>query len=149
MSKIAGVKNKSPETYPQSFGTPTVLETLRGVNAGPAALSSSFATILAAPVMFTPSVAGAKAIVMVSGVIESVSEPTEVTVEILNVPDEVYEIVFGANTGRPPIPFSLSYEIPDLGAVAPQTIDVQAKTNTGGATAEVTSVSIVVMVTSA
>lgn len=147
MGKIAGLKNKSPETYPQSQAQPTIVQTLSGKNTSSVPLTNAFATILASPISFTPP-AGAMTVVMVSGVIDSPSPTSEtITVEILIDLSLAIEIVFDANPGDTPVPFSLVYETGIL--TGTQTIDVQAKTGAGGATAVATDVSVVVIVSSA
>ncbi len=151
MSKVAGIHNKSPETYPQAPIQSNVLETLRGVNPSASIGNGSFATILTSLIMFTPSMAGAYATVMVSGVIQSPSPDGEVTLQIVLDPSgaDTVELTstFEVKAAYTPVPFSMVVETASLGAIAPQSIDVQAKGLSG--TAVAADISIVVMVTSA
>ncbi len=150
MSKVAGIHNKSPETYPQAPIQSNVLETLRGVNPS-ASIGGSFATILTSLIMFTPSMAGAYATVMVSGVIQSPSPDGEVTLQIVLDPSgaDIVELTstFEVKAAYTPVPFSMVVETASLGAIAPQSIDVQAKGLSG--TAVAADISVVVIVTSA
>ncbi len=151
MSKVAGIHNKSPETYPQAPIQSNVLETLRGVNPSASIVNGSFATILTSPIMFTPSMAGAYATVMVSGVIQSPSPDGEVTLQIVLDPSmaDIVELTstFEVKAAYTPVPFSMVVETASLGAIAPQSIDVQAKGLSG--TAVAADISVVVIVTSA
>ena len=155
MSKVAGIHNKSPETYPTSPTVSNILETLRqDVSASPTLFGTSFTSILAGLLSFTPSVNNAKAIVMVSGVIESPSAGNNIiTLQIVLDPSgsDIVEltVVLESLAGSPaePVPFSMVVETASLGVSAPQTIDVQAKTTSG--TAVAADVSTVIMVTSA
>lgn len=148
MSKIAGIKNRSPETYPDGTPGPTVLQTLRNVNAGPAPIANAFSVIVAPPA-FTPDVS-ANAVVMVSGVLQSALPAAEaVNVAIFVDGSPVYTIQAEAQPGTgEPTPFSLTFEEGGLTAHAPVTINVQAQTVTSGATAAAVEVSVVVIVTS-
>ena len=149
MSKVAGIHNKSPETYPTSPIVSNVLQTLRGINPS-ASVGLSFATILSSFISFTPSVAGAYATVMVSGIIESPSPDGEITVQIVLDPSglDIVELTstFEVKAAYSPVPFSLVVRTASL-VSAPQTIDVQAKGLSGTATAA--DISAVVVVTSA
>lgn len=145
MSKIAGIKNKSPETYPEGVPVPTVLETLRNVNAGPVSLTTAFAVIVAAPA-FTPEVT-AKATVMVSGVLQNASAAGPANVAIFSEGSPVYTVQVEVQTAGAPVPFSLTFEITGLTAHVTESIDVRAEMVSG--TASAVDVSVVVIVTSA
>ena len=152
MGKIAGLKNKSPETYPQAPIVSNVLETLRGVNPS-ALIGGSFASILTSLIMFTPSAAGAYATVMVSGIIESPNPDGEMTLQIVLDPSgsDIVELTstFEVTTAGSPVPFSMVVRTGSLGPSGPQSIDVQAKTTSGLGTATAADISAVVIVTSA
>jgi hypothetical protein len=152
MSKVAGIHNKSPETYPQAPTKSNVLQTLRGVNAS-APITGSFASILASLISFVPSVAGAYATIMVSGIIQSPSPDGEMTLQIVLDPYglDIVELTstFEVYADGSPVPFSTVVRTGSLGAVAPQSIDVQAKTTSGSGTATAADISVVVIVTSA
>lgn len=148
MSKVAGIKRRSPETYPNTLPKLTILETLSGVEAGPVALNNaSFTSILATPIMFAPAVDGAKAVVLFSGVLENASAPNVTTVAIIVDLTNEYEVPVEVQTIGAPIAFSLTFETGSLGVAGPHTIDVQAKTAAG--TSAAIESSIVVIVTSA
>ena len=93
MSKIAGIKNKSPETYPGPRVKPTVVQTLSTNNPLDVPVTGTFATILNAPLSFTPEVPGVKAILMVSGVLQTPSPNGQTTVAIVLDPSGVDEIL--------------------------------------------------------
>lgn len=150
MSKIAGIKNKSPETYPGPKAKPTVVETLSTTNVSTAAIGTGFATLLVAPLSFTPEVPGVKATILVSGVLQTPSPNGQTTVAIVldnETAPPAYELAFEVNASDSPIPFSLVFETTVLTPSAPLTIDVQAKTASGSAVA--TDVSLVVMASTA
>ena len=150
MSKVVGIHNKSPETYPQAPTKSNVLETLRGVNPS-APINGSFASILTSLIMFTPSVAGAYATVSVSGFIESPSPDGEMTLQIVLDPSgsDIVELAstFEVHAAGAPVPFSMVVRTGSL--TGPHSIDVQAKTTSGSGTATAAGISVVVIVTSA
>ena len=147
MSKIAGIKNKSPETYPGPRVNPTVVQTLSTNNPLDVPVTGTFATILNAPLSFTPEVSGVKAILMVSGVLQTPSPNGQTTVAIVLDPLGIDEILLEAsievNASESPIPFSLVFETGVLTTGVPVTIDVQARTATG--TSVATDASLVII----
>lgn len=153
MSKIAGIKNKSPETYPSPPAKSNVLQTLSKVNAPPggpvAIVNGSFTSLLggAGPISFTPAVSGAYATIMVSGVLENAS-PTagQTTVAIFLDTFNQYQIQPEVKTAGAPVPFSLVFETANLGVAGPHMVDVQAQAASG--TSSAIDVSVVVIVTS-
>ena len=149
MSKIAGIKNKSPETYPGPRVKPTVVQTLSTNNPLDVPVTGTFATILNAPLSFTPEVPGVKAILMVSGVLQTPSPNGQTTVAIVLDPSGVDEILLEAsvevNASESPIPFSLVFETGVLTTGVPVTIDVQAKTTSGSGTSVATDASLVII----
>ena len=151
MSKIAGIKNKSPETYPGPRVKPTVVQTLSTNNPLDVTVTGTFATILNAPLSFTPEVSGVKAILMVSGVLQTPSPNGQTTVAIVLDPSGVDEILLEAsvevNASESPIPFSLVFEtgVGVLTTGVPVTIDVQAKTTSGSGTSVATDASLVII----
>ena len=152
MSKLAGIKNKSPETYPGPRVKPTVVQSLSiANNSGGIQVGSAFATILPAPLSFTPEVPGVKAVIMVSGVFGTPSPSGQVTVAIILDPTGsdtiLLEAVVEVNSAESPIPFSLVFETSVLSVGVPVTIDVQAKTAAGGDTAVASGASLVIIAT--
>ena len=149
MSKIAGIKNKSPETYPGPRVKPTVVQTLSTNNPLDVPVTGTFATILSAPLSFTPEVSGVKAILMVSGVLQTPSPNGQTTVAIVLDPLGIDEILLEAsievNASESPIPFSLVFETVVLTTGVPVTIDVQAKTTSGSGTSFATDASLVII----
>ena len=149
MSKIAGIKNKSPETYPGPRVKPTVVQTLSTNNPLDVPVTGTFATILNAPLSFTPEVSGVKAILMVSGVLQTPSPNGQTTVAIVLDPLGIDEILLEAsievNASESPIPFSLVFETGVLTTGVPVTIDVQAKTTSGSGTSVATDASLVII----
>ena len=149
MSKIAGIKNKSPETYPGPRVKPTVVQTLSTNNPLDVPVTGTFATILNAPLSFTPEVSGVKAILMVSGVLQTPSPNGQTTVAIVLDPLGIDEILLEAsievNASESPIPFSLVFETGVLTTGVPVTIDVQAKTTSGSGTSVATNASLVII----
>ena len=140
MSKIAGIKNKSPETYPGPRVKPTVVQTLSTNNPLDVTVNGTFATILNAPLSFTPEVPGVKAILMVSGVLQTPSPSGETTVAIVLDPS-------GGDDDPPrgrgrsehqriahPVQPGLRDGVGVLTTGVPVTIDVQAKTTSGSGT---------------
>jgi hypothetical protein len=105
MGKIAGLKGRSPETYPspKNLG---VLSTQSSVN--PSAVVLSGVT----PLLVDPITVLGGAVVMYSG---SVSASSDVTVAVsINVgPSAVYTVDVEATAANSPVPFSLTYEIDD------------------------------------
>ncbi len=152
MSKIAGIKNKSPETYPSPPAKSNVLQTLSKVNAPPggpvAIVNGSFTSLLggAGPISFTPAVSGAYATIMVSGVLENASPAGQTTVAIFLDTFPQYQIQHEVKTAGAPVPFSLVFETANLGVAGPHMVDVQAQAASG--TSSAIDVSVVVIVTS-
>jgi len=150
MSKIAGIKNKSPETYPSSPTKSNVLQTLSKFNTAPVTVvNGSFTSLFGGvgPISFTAAVAGAFATIMVSGVLESASPAGPTTVAIFVDTVNVYEIQLEVQTAGAPVPFSLVFETGSLGVAGSHQVDVRAETSSG--TASAIDTSVVVIVTSA
>lgn len=151
MSKLAGIKNKSPETYPGPRVKPTVVQSLSTNNPLDVTFNGTFATILTGPLSFTPEVPGVKALIMVSGVLQTPSPSGETTVAIILDPSGsdtiLLEAVVEVSTSESPIPFSLVFETGVLTTGVPVTIDVQAKTTSGSGTAVATDASLVIIAT--
>ncbi len=148
MGKIAGIKDKSLETYPDKSGQPTI-STYGKVNTTPTLLGLTTPISLltgAAPVEAGGS--GDRIIVMFSGVFQwpassggegQAPESATITVGIYLDGSPAYSIqafVPASNlfpTSPPaPVPFSLFWETPADGAHA---VDVKAFVNSGGAAA--------------
>lgn len=130
MSKVAGIHNKSPETYPGPRAKSTVLQTLSKVQP-PGSVPLSAATSLlgaAGPLMFTPLVA-ANAVFLFSGVLQAGS-PGTTTVSLVDLTTSTTEssITVEVPAGTNPVPFSMVFEVTGLSAGVPQTFDVQGTT---------------------
>lgn len=148
MGKIAGLKNKSPETYPSAPIQSNVLQTLAKANAGPIAINNSSPTSLIGvlPIMFTPPVS-AKALVLFSGVLQSASPSAASTnVEIILDGSPVYTYAVEVKTAGAPVAYGIAFDITGLSA-SPHTIDIQAQATSG--TSQAIDGSAVVIVTSA
>jgi hypothetical protein len=150
MPKIAGIKNRSPETYPVSKGKPALVETQSNVNTTHT-VTDVASSIVEAPISFqAPATGSSKAIVMVSGVLSSPSAGgIDVTVNVLvdtDVPSPPGTVVVAVPATDAPVPFSLVFETTAFTPSSMQTIDVQADTSAGTVVAG--GVSFVVMVSS-
>ncbi len=147
MGKIAGLKNKSPETYPSAPIQSNVLQTLAKANAGPIAINNSSPTSLIGvlPIMFTPPVS-AKALVLFSGVLQSASSAATTNVEVILDGNPVYTYGVQVKTAGAPVAYGIAFDITGLSA-SPHTIDIQAQAVSG--TSQAIDGSAVVIVTSA
>ncbi len=149
MGKIAGLKNKSPETYPQSQAQPTIVQTLQNVLAL-ASLSNADFVNLVTPVAFEAS-GGARVVLLFSGYLDTPA-PGAVTVEVevqIDGDPAVFTATF--NTGdatTTPTPFSFVFETASLGA-GPHSIQIEAETTSGGETVDARNNSVVAIVTTA
>lgn len=149
MGKIAGLKNKSPETYPQSQAQPTIVQTLGNVLAL-ASLSNADFVNLVTPVAFEAS-GGARVVLLFSGYLDTPA-PGAVTVEVevqIDGDPAVFTATF--NTGdatTTPTPFSFVFETASLGA-GPHSIQIEAETTSGGETVYARNNSVVAIVTTA
>ena len=150
MSKIAGIKNKSPETYPVSKGKPSIAQTQSNVSTTHTVTDVASSIVDAAISFQAPSTGGSRAIVMVSGVLSSPSgSGIRATVNVLvdtDVPSPPGTVVVAVPTADAPVPFSLVFETTAFAANSMHTIDVEASTNAGTVVAG--GVSFVVMVSS-
>ena len=150
MSKIAGIKNKSPETYPVSKGKPSIAQTQSNSQYHPYGDGRRLFNRHAAISFQAPSTGGSRAIVMVSGVLSSPSgSGIQATVNVLvdtDVPSPPGTVVVAVPTADAPVPFSLVFETTAFAANSMHTIDVEASTNAGTVVAG--GVSFVVMVSS-
>jgi hypothetical protein len=147
MSKIAGIKNKSPETYPQATAPSTVLETGSKTGGTVVLNDASYTSLLSAPVSLTVTVS-AKFTVMFSGVLQE-GAPAITTVQLFleeaplsppfTVQAEVPAAVF-------PVSVSFVFETALL-SPGTYTFDVKGETAAGASVS--LDASLVVMATSA
>jgi hypothetical protein len=147
--KIAGMKNRSPETYPSAPIKSNVLETLPKVGPGsPVAINSSSPTsLLSSPISFTPAVS-AKALVLFSGVLQTASPSAAATnVEVIVDGTPVYTYAVDVKTAGAPVPFGIAFDVTGGLSASPHTIDIQAQATSG--TSQAIDGSAVVVVTSA
>lgn len=146
MGKIAGLKNKSPETYPSAPIVSNVLQTLAKVGGMVSIGSGGLTSLLSAPIMFTPPVS-AEALVLFSGVLQSASPSAASTnVEIILDGIPVYTYAVEVKIAGGPVAYGIAFDITGLSA-GPHTIDVQAQATSG--TSQAIDGSAVVIVTSA
>lgn len=119
MSKLVGLKGRSPETYP-SHRVSGLVETLANVYSSPVPLGTSLGSILSAAIVVPAG--NAAAVIMYSGVLESAS-PVLVTVEIIlngtTVWTEQIEVLL---TNQP---FSVVFNTEHVSS-AVHTVDIQA-----------------------
>jgi len=149
MGKIAGIKNKSPETYPQSQAKPTVIETLSKTLPF-AALSNGGPVNLVDPIAFAGQPGGSKATIMFSNYFDTSSGALTVEVEVvLDGDSPSYTTTFAVPIpSGTPTPFSFVFELTGL-AAGPHSIQVTGETTAGGETVDARNNSAVVIITSA
>lgn len=145
MGKIAGLKNKSPETYPSAPIRSNVLQTLSKVGGTVSIGSGGLTSLLSAPIMFTPAVS-AKALVLFSGVLQNASSAATTNVEVILDGNPVYTYGVQVKTAGAPVAYGIAFDITGLSA-SPHTIDIQAQADSG--TSQAIDGSAVVIVTSA
>lgn len=145
MSKIAGIKGRSLETYPNARRTGAV-STQSHVNpssVGP--LTTGLTSLLTAPLDVLP---GSKAIVTYSGAVSTSGASVLVTVNVVVDGDIEYPMQVEVTSANTPAPFSLVFETDELGASpSPHTIDIQATASVGGDATVAANGSIVVVAT--
>ncbi len=136
MSKIAGIKNKSPETYPRAPVPSTVLET-RSKTGGTVTLNAvTYTSLLSAPVSLAVAV-NANFIAMFSGVLVN-GAPGITTVQLYldEAPlSPAFTVQAEVPAGAAPVPVSFVFETPGTLAAGTWTFDVVARTASGAATA--------------
>lgn len=148
MSKIAGLKGRSPETYPTPKASSNV-QTQSHVNPSPVPLGTSLASLLTSVIDVAPE---NKAIVTYSGVITNGGGASVlVAVEVLVDGALKYLMEIEVTSVNYPLPFSLTYETPlPLGDTPdPHTIDIQASASLASTATVEAGGSIVVISTSA
>jgi hypothetical protein len=108
MAKIAGLKGRSPETYP-SPKNEGIISTQSSVNTDAVTLNSvaPFPT----PLLTAPIDVSGGAVVMYSGAVSG--DGVDVTVSLVVGIDIVYTINVEATAANSPAPFSLVFEIDD------------------------------------
>lgn len=133
MSKIAGLKGRSPETYPDHRASGLVT-TNSEVESDPVPLTATPANLFGIAGSF-PASPGDKVIVMYSGVVSESGGSVLVAVSIvLDNATTLYTMDIEV-TGNGPTPFSLVYETPVLAATPdPHEITLLASTSSGTAT---------------
>lgn len=132
MSKIAGLKGRSPETYPDHRASGLVT-TNSEVEPDPVPLTTTPANLFVAGSF--PASPGDKVIVMYSGVVSESGGSVLVAVSIvLDNATTLYTMDIEV-TGNGPTPFSLVYETSVLAATPdPHEITLLASTSSGTAT---------------
>ena len=142
MAKIAGLKGRSPETYPnaRNVGIVSSQSHVNPLAVGP--LTTGFTSLLTAPIDVPP---GAKAFVMYSGVVSG--SGATVTVEVVVNGSTVYSTEVEVASGNSPAPFGLTFETAELENSPENTIDIQATASIGGVATVAANGSIVVMAT--
>jgi len=148
MSKIAGLKGRSPETYPtpKSLG---LVHTYANVNSSSVTLHTNptLESLLSTPADVLP---GNKAIVMYSGELETSGASVLVYIYVIldGNPVSVYSMQIEVTSGNSPVPFSLAFETGSLGASPdPHTIDIQAVASIDGTATVAANGSVVVIST--
>ncbi len=141
MSKIAGLKGRSPETYPSykasGFGSQS------NVNASPVVLTTGLTSLLTAVIDVLP---GVKNVVMWSGYVETSGANVLVSVEVVLDGSGVYTTQVEVKTANSPAPISLVFETEPLASTPnPHTIDIKGTASVGGSTATVEAGSSVVV----
>lgn len=132
--KIAGLKGRSPETYP-NHPVSGIVTTNSEVESDPVSLSPTPANLFGVAGSF-PASPGDKVIVMYSGVVSESSGSVLVGVSIvLDNATTLYKMDIEV-TGNGPTPFSLVYETPAPLAASPDphAITLLASTDSGTAT---------------
>ena len=147
MGKIAGLKGRSPETYPNARN-PGVVSTQAHVNPDAVGtLTTGLTTLLTSVIDVLP---GPKALVMYSGVVSVSSSGAIVTVSVVVDDLVLYAIEVAAESGaNSPAPFGLIFETSATEAATPDphTIDIQASASVGGIATVAANGSIVVIAT--
>lgn len=145
MSKIAGLRGRSPETYATRRESGDV-QTITDSSAGAVGLSNGSFTDLIAPIAL-PGAGGFRAIVMYSGVLETPAPgPVTVEAQIVVGGDNVYTQLIQVNAASSPVSFSMVFETEFLGA-GPPGVFVRAMTTNVGDTANSVDASVVVIAT--
>lgn len=147
MSKIAGLRGRSPETYPSARALGDV-QTQSQVNSSfPVVLGVNLISLLAAPIPVTPG--GRKAILMYTGVVSESGGSALVTVDFMIDGNIVFSAEVEVTAANSPAPFSLVFETADplLATPDPHVIDVQANATGAGTATVATGGSIVVIST--
>jgi hypothetical protein len=132
MSKVAGLKGRSPETYDSPHRSGIVTTTAQ-VNGSPVSLSTVLASLLIDPIALA---AGHKNIIAFSGTLVSPSPSAGVTVNVEVVVGGVVVYTISVETAssgglaNSPTPFSLVVETALSGA-----LDIKAATVSGTASA--------------
>ncbi len=130
MSKVAGLKGRSPETYDSPHRSGLVTTTAQ-VNPSPVSLSTVLASLLVVPITLG---AGHKNIIVFSGTLTTPSPSAGVTVNVevtiggVSVYAIAVETVSSGGFANVPTPFSLVFET-DLSG----TLDIEAATVSGTA----------------
>lgn len=144
MSKIAGLKGRSPETY-ANRRTSGDVQTLANSSAGAVLVQNGGFANLIAPVAL-PAAGGFRAIITYSGVLESPSvSAVQVQVQI-EVGLETYTQLIEVTSTNAPVSFSLVFETEFLGADSPD-VFVLGTTTTAGQTVQSVDASVVVILT--
>ena len=130
MSKIAGLKGRSPETYP-SHRASGLVTTNSEVNPDPVSLNTTPVVLFSFAA--TP---GDKVIIAYSGVISVISGSLLVAVSfVLDDATILYTVEFEVKAVNVPLTFSLVFETGELAATPdPHTITIVASTASGTAT---------------
>jgi len=140
MSKIAGLKGRSPETYPGPKRSGLV-KTLASVNPSSVLLGTSLTTLLSA-IVDVPA-GNVAAIVMYSGVLDATGSAF-VTVEVILNVTTVWTQQIEVTTTNQPLPFSVVFDTEYVSS-APLTINIQAYASLASTVTVAAGGSIVVM----
>jgi|GEM_PF-2224055 len=145
--KIAGLKGRSPETYPSPRANGLVT-TNSEVNTNPVALTMTQANLFGAGSF--GAVPGDKVIIAYSGVISAVSGSILVDVSVvLDNAVTLYTLQLEVKAATVPLPFSLVFETPVLDdTLDPHAITVVASTESGTATVAANGSVIIIIIPS-
>lgn len=142
MAKIAGLKGRSLETYPnaRNVGLVSSQSHVNPDAVGP--LPTTLTSLLTSVIDVPP---GVKALVMYSGVVSGTGATVTVSVVVNGTP--VYSIEVEVASGNSPAPFGLTFETAELTTSPENTIDIQASASVAGNATVAANGSVVVVAT--
>lgn len=140
MSKLAGIRGRSPETYPSARNSGNT-KTQSGVNPDSVPLGTALASLLTGGAALDVA---ASSIVTFTGVVVLTSGAS-VLVTVAVVVDNVvaYNIGIEVTSINSPVPFSLTYEADGLESGS--TVDVQAQASLASTATVMANSSVVVV----
>jgi hypothetical protein len=142
MSKIAGLKGRSPETYPSAKRTGIVSSQAHVNPSAVGPLPTGLTSLLTSPIDVPP---GVSALVLYSGVVSGSGAAVTVSVVVNGVIE--YSIVVEVASGNSPASFGLSFKTAPLTDSPENTIDIQADPSVASVATVAANGSVVVIVT--